>query len=164
MPGDGPRYSARIKSDQVGRAGEYLVAAEVLRRGGYAVTFSGNMPFIDVLASDQDHARRAVIQVKTKGIRSGTWQTTNEQKQRREHLTDFSERFWVLVSLTSDGADYYVVPEEWMLNDIDHRYGKYLRQHGGARPRTAGSRHYAIKPGHVEEWRERWDMLGIFDL
>ena len=50
------------------------------------------------------------------------------------------------------------------LNDIDHRYGKYLRQHGGARPRTAGSRHYAIKPGHVEEWRERWDMLGIFDL
>ena len=54
------------RSDQVGRAGELFVAAEIHRRGGYAVTFSSNMPGIDILASDATHTRRITIQVKTK--------------------------------------------------------------------------------------------------
>lgn len=37
---------------QVARAGEHFVAAELHRRGAYAVTFAGNMPDIDILASD----------------------------------------------------------------------------------------------------------------
>jgi hypothetical protein len=48
---------------QVGRAGELFVAAEIHRRGGYAVTFAGNMPGIDILASDLADRRRISIQV-----------------------------------------------------------------------------------------------------
>jgi hypothetical protein len=33
-----------MNAQQVGRAGEMFVAAEIHRRGGYAVTFAGNMP------------------------------------------------------------------------------------------------------------------------
>ena len=48
-----------------------FVAAEIHRRGGYAVTFAGNMPGIDILASNLTDSRRISIQVKT--TRSGTW-------------------------------------------------------------------------------------------
>lgn len=42
----------RPTPQQVARAGEQLVAAELHRRGAYAVTFAGNMPRIDILASN----------------------------------------------------------------------------------------------------------------
>jgi hypothetical protein len=48
---------------QVARAGEHFVAAELHGRGAYAVTFAGNMPEIDILASDlspsSDRSKRA---------------------------------------------------------------------------------------------------------
>ena len=53
-----------MNPQQVGRAGEMFVAAEIHKRGGYAVTF-GNMPGIDILASDLDDSHRISIQVKT---------------------------------------------------------------------------------------------------
>jgi hypothetical protein len=43
---------------QVARAGELSVAGNLNRRGAYAVTFVGNMPEIDILASDQGRAAR----------------------------------------------------------------------------------------------------------
>ena len=53
-----------MNPQQVARAGEMFVAAEIHRRGGYAVTFAGNMPGIDILASDAADTRRISIQVK----------------------------------------------------------------------------------------------------
>jgi hypothetical protein len=41
----------KLKVHQVGQAGEHYVAAELHRRGAFAVTFSGNMPNIEILAS-----------------------------------------------------------------------------------------------------------------
>jgi hypothetical protein len=55
-----------MNPQQVARAGEMFVAAEIHRRGGYAVTFAGNMPGIDILASDAADTRRISIQGKTK--------------------------------------------------------------------------------------------------
>ena len=51
---------------QVARAGEHFVAADLNRRGVYTVTFAGNMPKIDVLASDKEQTRTVSIQVKTR--------------------------------------------------------------------------------------------------
>jgi hypothetical protein len=55
-----------MNRQQVARAGELYVAAEIHRRGGYAVTFAGNMPGIDILASGPVDQRRISIQVKAK--------------------------------------------------------------------------------------------------
>ena len=52
------------------------MAAEIHRRGGYAVMFTGNMPGIDMLASDRDNTHRVSVQVKTKGPNSRGWQTS----------------------------------------------------------------------------------------
>lgn len=68
-----PKRGAR--NQQVARAGEYFVAAELNRRGAFAVTFAGNMPKIDLMACNQDQSRTVHIQLKTK--RGGkNWQTS----------------------------------------------------------------------------------------
>lgn len=66
----------KLTNQQVGRAGELFAAAEIHRRGGYAVTFAGNMPGIDMLASDRDNTHRVSVQVRTKGPNSAGWQTS----------------------------------------------------------------------------------------
>ena len=57
-----------MNPQQVGRAGELYVAAEIHRRGGYTVTFAGNMPGII-----QTIARRlGPITVSVTGAPAGT--------------------------------------------------------------------------------------------
>ena len=46
-----------------GQIGEYLVAAELARRGLIATTFTGNVPHYDIIASDE-RGRHLSVQVK----------------------------------------------------------------------------------------------------
>jgi hypothetical protein len=109
-----------MNAQQVGRAGEMFTAAEIHRRGGYAVTFAGNMPGIDILASDLADSRRISIQVKTK--RSGTWHA--RFRDGAECAEDpVGTSYWVFVDLGGD---------------------------------------HAIAVSRVGQWRDRWDVLGIF--
>lgn len=95
---------------QVSRAGEHFVAAELHRRGAYAVTFAGNMPRIDILATNTEQTRTAAIQLKTMTAR--TWQTSITRGRRREEPTEEDTHFWILVELKKPPAqpEFYVVP------------------------------------------------------
>ena len=62
-----------LKTNTIGRAGEHYVAAEINRRGAYASPFSGNVPGIDVIATDARQERVAFIQVKTKRVEGHRW-------------------------------------------------------------------------------------------
>lgn len=152
----------KLKLQQVGQAGEHYVAAELHRRGAYAVTFSGNMPHIDILASDVEQTRTVTIQVKTKT--SGTWHASTLRGKLGDEDPD-EMRFWILVDIGRDPElppGYWIVPESWMRNHIHVRYHEGLALHGGARPKNPDSTHFAIIPKNVQEWRDRWDLLGIF--
>ena len=48
------RSQRGARNQQVARAGEYFVAAELNKRGAFAVTFAGNMPKIDLMACNQN--------------------------------------------------------------------------------------------------------------
>jgi hypothetical protein len=145
---------------QVARAGEHFVAAELHRRGAYAVTFAGNMPGIDILARNLDQTRTVAIQVKSKT--SGTWHTQFTRGRERKPL-DEEIRFWVLVDLGREPPVYYVVPEWWMENDIFQAHSAYLARHGGTRPRNPDSLHHGIARSRVVEWQSRWDILDLFE-
>jgi hypothetical protein len=138
------------------------VAAELHRRGAYAVTFSGNMPEIDILASDVRRTRTVAIQVKTKT--AGTWQTTTRRGRPREEEPGETE-FWILVDIGKDPdarPTYYIVPAWWMENSIYGEHEAYLARHGGQRAQTPTSTHHAIPAGRLAQWRDRWEVLGIF--
>ncbi len=66
------KISRRKSTDTIGRAGEHYVAAELNRRGVYASPFSGNLPGIDIVATDYKRERMAYVQVKTK-LKAGNW-------------------------------------------------------------------------------------------
>jgi hypothetical protein len=71
-----------LKPHQVGQAGQHLVAAEIHLRAGYAVTFSGNMPAVDLLAADAGRTRTVHVQVKTR--RAGSWHTNGGHARPRK--------------------------------------------------------------------------------
>ncbi len=151
----------KLTNQQVGYAGENFVAAEIHRRGGYAVTFSGNMKGIDLIASDVTHERKIDIQVKTKT--AATWQTTirNGKKQSKpKNITSF----WIFVDLRKDGGgpDYYIAPKWWVEDDIARTHEEYLAKNGGHRAQNDESTHHSIPLARIQQWKDRWDILGIF--
>jgi hypothetical protein len=150
----------KLSSQQVAYAGEHFVAAEIHRRGGYAVTFSGNMRGIDLLASDAQHHRKVSIQVKTR--RAGSWHANiaRDAHPRAEDPTE--EKFWVFVDLEPEQPEYYVAPAWWVENDIYEHHAAYLDKHGGRRAVNNESQHHAIPLKRLTAWRDRWDVVSIF--
>jgi len=55
----------------VGQTGEYLVAAELSRRGYIATTFTSNVPDYDIIASNENGKH---VSVQVKASRSSSWQ------------------------------------------------------------------------------------------
>ena len=64
------------RTDKIGRAGEHYVAAELNRRGAYASPFFGNVPGIDIVATDDRQEHMAYLQIKTKRIAKQLWQVS----------------------------------------------------------------------------------------
>jgi len=62
----------RGRSTQItGQIGEYLVAAELCRRGFFSTTFTVNIPHYDIIASENTGKH---IPIQVKAINSGSWQ------------------------------------------------------------------------------------------
>ena len=149
-------------NQQVGRAGEYFVVAELNKRGAFAVPFAGNMPKIDLIACNQDQSRTIHIQVKTKrGGRS--WHSSIAGSKPMTPPTD-ETNFWVFVDLSDANSQprYWIVPDWWMLDNIYKSHMAYLNRHGGTRARNPDLKHHAIEESRLGEWEGRWDILGIF--
>jgi hypothetical protein len=89
-----------------------FVAAEFHRRGGYAVTFAGNMPGIDILASDLADTRRISIQVKTKS--SGSWHARFPKDAAQCGEDPAETSYWVFVDLGGEHPAYFIAPRWWV--------------------------------------------------
>ena len=148
------------RNQQTGRAGEHYVAAELNRRGAYAVTFAGNMPKIDVMASNTERTRTVSIQVKTR--RSGDWQTSIDEGKKCDPIPD-ETRFWIFVSLVPDDKppEYFIVPDWWIRNDIFESHQSYKAKHGGVRAINPKAKHHGISSKRIQEWKDRWDLLKV---
>jgi hypothetical protein len=145
---------------KVGQAGEHYVAAEIHRRGGYAVTFAGNMAGIDLLATDDAGERRISIQVKAK--RSGTWHADGD-RDGIACTEDLNETFyWIFVDIAPNHPRYWITPRWWIRDHIHDRYTSYLRSYEAKHGRRRTSHHHAIAEKDVAQWADRWDLLGIF--
>jgi hypothetical protein len=151
-----------MNPQRVVRAGEMFVAAENHRRGGYAVTRAGNMPGIDILASDLENTRRISIQVKAKS--SGSWHA-RFPKVAAECVEDPGETsYWVFVDLGGEHPAYFIAPRWWVRNDIWRGHTAYLDRYRQKHGHQRESGHRGIHVGRVEQWRDRWDVPGIFPM
>lgn len=159
-----PPSSRGARNQQVARAGEYFVVAELNKRGAHAVAFAGNMPKIDLMACNQAQDRTVRIQVKTK--RGGrNWHASTKAGHPSTPPADGCSEtsFWVLVDLggTEASPRFWIVPEWWMQNDIHTAHQAYLDAHGGKRARTLDSTHHVITEDRVAQWLGAWKVMGL---
>jgi len=165
-PGNDGSRGAR--NQQTAMAGQFFVVAELCRRGAYAVTFAGNMPRIDILASNTDQTRTVQIQVKSK--RKGTWQAHFRLDQLEEAISrpEDPSRFWVLVDIGEDNSQpprHWIVPERRMLEIMCGKRREYLARPGDLRAKSPDWPHNAIVekdlPQDARDVEGGWERLGI---
>ena len=150
------------------QAGEYLVAAELCRRGFVAATFSGNVPYYDIIASDSDGAH---IAVQVKAIRGANWQlntanvaeiTFDGDRQTVGKPLDqpYPELVCVFVRLRDYGSDeFYIFTWRDLQAIVIEHHKRYLDQHRGVRPKNPRSTHVAVRPAQLSRFRNNWDLI-----
>jgi hypothetical protein len=157
------------KNKLTGQVGEYLVAAELARRGLIATTFTGNVPHYDIVASDAE-GHHVSVQVKTSN--SSSWQFGIDKfcqirfRGNRELIEaslppPVRRLVVVLVKLGGDGiADRFFVCSWVQLRDVAIRsHAKWLKAHGGRRPVNPKSLHTAVDLARLERFEDRWDTI-----
>lgn len=154
-----------------GQIGEYLVAAELGRRGYIATTFSGNIPEFDILVTD-DRLRTTPVQVKT--IRKGgafqssadKWMDISIERKRKQiirskvRLTNPNLVYVMVVLGDKYGEDeFYLLTEKQLQKIIVKSYSNWLKKHKGIRPNKPESLHCSVTLEDLNAFHDNW---GIF--
>lgn len=124
-------------------AGRHLVVAEALLRG-YSAQTVGRSGLVEI------NGRRAEVHVKTKG----SWQIGNINK----FVEATTERV-VFVELTGAGPEFFILDGNRARAIIRRNHEQWLERVGGVRPRTPDSKHSAVRPDHIQSWRNRWSLF-----
>ena len=153
----------------VGQTGEYLVAAELSRRGLIATTFTGNVPHYDIIASNE---RGKHVSVQVKASRGRTWQFGKITRfceisfKGKCQIVGRSKRcpvqrlVVVFVSINSNGADrFYILTWRKLRGILVRKHKAYLARHNGRRPKRWDSLHCMISQKTLKRYRDRWDII-----
>lgn len=153
----------------VGQTGEYLVAAELSRRGFITTTFTGNVPDYDIIALDED-GNHVLVQVKASS--GSSWQfgditrfceITFEGKRQvvgRTKQCPAMRLVVVLVSIQAYGADrFYILTWQTLRDVLVRHHNAYLAERGGVRTKKWDSLHCAITEEALKLHRDKWDVV-----
>ncbi|MFC1572813.1 hypothetical protein ACFL6M_04360 [Candidatus Eisenbacteria bacterium] len=153
----------------VGQTGEYMIAAELSRRGLIATTFTGNVPHYDIIASDEA-GRHVSVQVKASRVPS--WQFGNITQYcditfdgKRQVVGDrkpcpVRRLIMTFVRIEDDGNDrFYILPWERLRDLLIDHYQAFLSRHNGVRPKNWESLHCAISEKILNPCRDKWNII-----
>ena len=152
--------------------GEYLVCAELARRGLIATPFSGNVPTFDVLATD-DQVRTVPIQVKAS--RGDSWPSdatkwmdivldpqTNRQCYRGPRLISNPDLIYVCVSIArpASGCDrFFVLTKAQLQEACITSYRDWMEPLGWKRPRNPMSFDLRYKVIAIQKYEDNWMVI-----
>ena len=154
----------------VGQTGEYLVAAELSRRGLIATTFTGNVPHYDIIVSDEI-GRHASVQVKAG--RLGSWQFGNISlfceivfENKRQIITTVKAApvqrlIFVFAKIGDEPSQdrFYVLTWSELQELVISKYADLLLRNNGTRPRKWDSLHVAVKEKVLFPYRDNWQVI-----
>lgn len=158
-----------LSNKLVGQTGEYLVAAELSRRGLIATTFTGNVPYYDIIASDEAGKH---VSIQVKASRGQSWQFGNIRQycditfEGEQQVVGDAKPCPILrlivifVKIEDDGKDRFYILSWLSLRDllVDH-HKAFLARHNGIRPHRWDSLHSAISEKELESYRDRWETI-----
>jgi len=161
-----------------GRIGEYLVAAELCRRGFIATTFAGNAPDFDIFAAPNVDASEKnkdieAMPVQVKAITKGDWQFHADefleifthdgvQTVKGEKTIKNPNLICVFVRLKGEKRDQdeFYICRRWMLQDIIfNKYRRGIEKKHGKRRDNPKSTHCAVSLKDIEKYKDRWDII-----
>lgn len=128
-----------------GLAGEFFVAAELLKRGIQTSVTFGNAKAIDLLATNPETDQQFTVQVKT--LRRRNWFPIDCSKANPVHMYVF-----VILNKPREAVDYFIVPGRELAQN-SAQFGK-----GVDDPKFPG-----INWSALGEYKGRWDFFGIDD-
>ena len=154
----------------VGQTGEYLVAAELSRRGLIATTFTGNVPHYDIVASDKE-GHHVSVQVKTST--SSSWQFAritdycqiefdgHKQVIGAPTKCPVNRLVMTFVRIDDDRTkdSFFVLEWDVFRDIIVGRHREYLAKHDGVRPKRWDSLHVAISADDLVPYADAWDTV-----
>jgi hypothetical protein len=146
----------KLPSILVGIAGEYLVAADLSRRGFVASLTLRNTRGIDILASNRDATKSVGIQVKTSQRAAPDWVMSKKAEQ------DVAENlFYVFVCLPPGApASFHIVPRKVVGQYVRDSHRQWL-----ATPGRGGQAHrdsdVRVFRDRANMYKDRWDLLGL---
>ena len=153
----------------VGQTGEYLVAAELSRRGLIATTFTGNVPHYDIIASNEKGKH---VSVQVKASRGPTWQFGDITKfcdisfSGKHQIVGCLKQcpvrrlVVVFVMIDADGDDqYYILTWRTLRKLVVLGHKDYLAKHSGMRPKKWESLHGAISEERLRPYRDKWNTV-----
>jgi len=150
------------------QTGEYLVSAELCRRGLIATTFTGNAPEFDILAINKK-GKTVSIQVKT--IKASSWQfnarnfvnieiENGVQRVTGKTKLPYPDLLAVFVRLIDQGQDeFYIFKWKDLQTIISRGYRRFLSKKEGIRPKNLESTHTAILPKDLNQFRDNWGLI-----
>jgi hypothetical protein len=154
-----------------GQIGEYLVCAELGRRGFIATPFSGNVPTFDVLATDES-CRTLPIQVKaTKGYKwptdARTWMNiefdreTGVQKCLGLKPISNPELIYVCVMIASSGGGdrFFVLTVADLQKVCADSYARWMGPHQWKRPQSPECYDCRYEVDAISQFENGWDLI-----
>ena len=153
----------------VGQTGEYLVAAELSRRGYIATTFTGNVPDYDIIASNEKGKH---VSVQVKASSGWSWQFADisryfevsfdgkRQIVGRPQKCPVERLVVVFVAIGAKRDDrFYILTWRALRNLLMKGHKAYLASHGGSRPKKWDSLHGAILEDILSPHLDHWDVV-----
>ncbi len=153
-----------------GQVGEFLVCAELGRRGIIATPFAGNVPEFDVVATGEG---LVTVPIQVKASNGTSWQTRLDRwldvgydTGRRRHVLHGKRRLrgrdliYVYVALDEDKGDRFFILPQARVRDIVYRdYVRRMEPHGFRRPNKPESMHWAIHTRQLTYYEDDWDLV-----
>jgi hypothetical protein len=150
------RSTGKLSGIQTGIAGEYLVAAELSRRGYVASLTLRNTRGIDILASNKDATKSVGIQVKTSQGSAPAWIMSKKAED------DLAENLLYIFVCLPPPAQFYIVPRKDVAEHVRTSHKSWLATPGkrGQTHRDSDVRQFR-DPDH--KYKDRWELLGLED-
>jgi len=151
--------------------GEYLVSAELCRRGLLATTLAGNVPDFDIVAVTES-LRSIPIQVKASA--KGVWHLRAnsfldidyDEKAEIQKITGVKnlnkDLLYVFVKLKTNDKEkdqFYILRAKDLQGIIFNNYKEWLRKCGGKRPKNPKSMHTAIRLEDISGYQNNWNLF-----
>ena len=162
-----------LSNKLAGQIGEYLVCAELGKRGLIATSFTGNVPEFDLIVADNT-LKTVPIQVKTS--RGNNWPTKADKwidveidhvaKKQVDHGDQVIENpnlIYVCVALadpdTEDRDRYFILLKSDLQTICANNYRSWISKHDWKRPRNFKSLDNRYEIGDLLPYENNWQLV-----